>query len=630
MDGANRLRSDLNAVRDAVCRPGEWSTPARFAERLADEAVAAFARRGVTSDDARQAVAGAARWVGHVLAPWDVGALRPWNYYVGAVGPGIDRFPGGRFEAEGAFLQEYHPTRRSLLAALAAAGEVVPPDIDRRARLAHHSWPRGGDDPVSQIEILGLARATGPESGQPLAPTDDPAARPADPSAAAPTPSTGTLPPSQEGANDHPPNRRDPPPPASRPTFAGRVGARISQIKTVPPPGLDPDLADAYTAMATAVRECTRLQATLPALWTDAAEYRRLAAAVHAAADGARTAYDRIDIRLRRAGGPGVMLDTLNDVLTFQGRAPLDPRTRPGGLNAIVTHLFSMAEEMFPLVEGRGVLERMCDQLAHLPPAPSPSPPPPRPEDDAGLADQFGDAAELIRLGREVWWWKAHHTADDKDRTQDLNDRIPAAERRAMRVVPFGSAGYAEWERRVKGMREACAAVFRCGPLSPERTARLDSLASALLDLERAAVAVCGASDPRATAAVEASSGRRDPSADAKTGATRRKPQSEPDGPFSANEFRFAGAEVRFGRADKQFRLVTALWDARTNRPAAPRPVDDVIGEVWGEENDTEDSTFRQLCSDTRRRLEAANCPLDIRQGNGVVFLAPLLTDSTA
>jgi hypothetical protein len=101
-------------------------------------------------------------------------------------------------------------------------------------------------------------------------------------------------------------------------------------------------------------------------------------------------------------------------------------------------------------------------------------------------------------------------------------------------------------------------------------------------------------------------------------------PTDKPDGPFGADGFRFAGVEVRFGRAPKQYRLVKALWNAKANRLAEPRPIEDVKDEVWGEGNDTEDTAFRQLCSDTRKKLQTANCPLDIEALNGVAWLVPL------
>jgi hypothetical protein len=106
---------------------------------------------------------------------------------------------------------------------------------------------------------------------------------------------------------------------------------------------------------------------------------------------------------------------------------------------------------------------------------------------------------------------------------------------------------------------------------------------------------------------------------------SERPPEDDkPNGPFAPNGFQYAGIKVRFGRASKQYGLVRALWDDQKNAPYEPRPVGDVIDTVWGEENDTEDSTFRQLCSDTRRRLQAANCPLDITQVNGTVQLIPI------
>lgn len=102
------------------------------------------------------------------------------------------------------------------------------------------------------------------------------------------------------------------------------------------------------------------------------------------------------------------------------------------------------------------------------------------------------------------------------------------------------------------------------------------------------------------------------------------KPDYKPDGPYAPDGFRFAGVEVKFGRAGKQYRLVMALWDAKKKRPAPPRPLQDVIAEVWGEDNDTEDPAFRKLCSDVRARLQQANCPLDVVYVNGMVQVKAL------
>jgi hypothetical protein len=102
------------------------------------------------------------------------------------------------------------------------------------------------------------------------------------------------------------------------------------------------------------------------------------------------------------------------------------------------------------------------------------------------------------------------------------------------------------------------------------------------------------------------------------------KPATKPDGPFDADGFRFAGVDVRFGKASKQYRLVMALWDAKKKRPAEPRPVQDVITQVWGNDNDTEDAAFRKLCSDVRDRFQRTNCPLEVVYTNGMVQLKAL------
>ncbi len=95
------------------------------------------------------------------------------------------------------------------------------------------------------------------------------------------------------------------------------------------------------------------------------------------------------------------------------------------------------------------------------------------------------------------------------------------------------------------------------------------------------------------------------------------------DGPFGTDGFRFGGAEVHFGRAAFQQRLVLALWDAENRRPRPARPVEEVLDEVHGEGHDTTDAAYRQLCTDTRTRFEAANFPLTIENLQGTVRLAP-------
>ena len=86
----------------------------------------------------------------------------------------------------------------------------------------------------------------------------------------------------------------------------------------------------------------------------------------------------------------------------------------------------------------------------------------------------------------------------------------------------------------------------------------------------------------------------------------------KPDGPFDRDGFRFRGVDVRFGRAANQYRLMLAFWDTEQGQIRSPQDVNDLIVAVYGEDHDTTDEAFRQLCSDTRRRLESSNIPLTI------------------
>lgn len=96
-------------------------------------------------------------------------------------------------------------------------------------------------------------------------------------------------------------------------------------------------------------------------------------------------------------------------------------------------------------------------------------------------------------------------------------------------------------------------------------------------------------------------------------------PLKKPDGPFDADGFRFDGVEVRFGRAILRYRLILALWNQACSTPASPRPIEEVLIEVYGENNEIEDAAFRQLCSDTRGKLEANHFPLTILTVQGKV-----------
>lgn len=158
-------------------------------------------------------------------------------------------------------------------------------------------------------------------------------------------------------------------PPDATQRARNRVDAQVQAIRIDRPRDLDPELAEVFSAVATGVRECSRLMASVPHLWVDESEYRRLAASVADAATAASVAYMAVDIRLRRAGGPNPLLETLNDVLTVQGRAPADPTGTPGGVNAILTNLCKMGAGLFRTVDGRKCIDRMLDQVARVPPA---------------------------------------------------------------------------------------------------------------------------------------------------------------------------------------------------------------------------------------------------------------------
>ena len=110
---------------------------------------------------------------------------------------------------------------------------------------------------------------------------------------------------------------------------------------------------------------------------------------------------------------------------------------------------------------------------------------------------------------------------------------------------------------------------------------------------------------------------RDDPTA----GVRPDSPVPEPDGPFEPDGFWYHGAEVRFGRAEKQEALVLALWDNPGRRPRPPRKAEDVLKEVYGDDRDKSDAAFRQLCTDTQKRFDAAQLPLRIKTRRGKIWL---------
>jgi len=182
-EGCSRLRGEFDPVRDAFI--GSYVSAARRAERLADEAIAEFARSGARDEATRIAVAEAANWLGLVGTSWQVGKPRPWNYgcynlrYSTSEEREAIKQADARFEGEGRLLIQCNLLRRGLLSALACVGQTVPPEIDRRAALVFHAWPQGGTDPITQEELLDLVRETEPSAApSPPRVSDTPPARP--------------------------------------------------------------------------------------------------------------------------------------------------------------------------------------------------------------------------------------------------------------------------------------------------------------------------------------------------------------------------------------------------------------------------------------------------------------------
>jgi len=158
-------------------------------------------------------------------------------------------------------------------------------------------------------------------------------------------------------------------PPDATEKGRSRVDERVSKIDIDSHPDLDADLAGALSAVATGVRECHRLIGSIPHLWSDEGEYRRLAACVADAATAACSAYQVVDMRLRRAGGPNPMREALKAVEAVRDLAPLDPNGTPGGLNATLTKLYTRWALLYPQADGSECIDRILDQLARVPPA---------------------------------------------------------------------------------------------------------------------------------------------------------------------------------------------------------------------------------------------------------------------
>jgi hypothetical protein len=146
-----------------------------------------------------------------------------------------------------------------------------------------------------------------------------------------------------------------------------QVDTLVSQLYCQAPVGLDAELAAAFEAVAIAIRECSRLVHSLIYLWQSPREYLTLAQEVHRTVEGAKTAYYVVDTRLRRVGGPNPMLDALNDALTVRTLASLHAQT-VAELNPILTQIYHAKVGLFSSQRGRGIIDRILDQLAKCPP----------------------------------------------------------------------------------------------------------------------------------------------------------------------------------------------------------------------------------------------------------------------
>jgi hypothetical protein len=167
------------------------------------------------------------------------------------------------------------------------------------------------------------------------------------------------------------------------------VDSQVSGIYSERPQGLDRILSDVFHAVAVAVRECTRLIASIPHLWQRPDDYCLMAKTISDAVSHARTSYLGADVRLRRAGGTNAVLKSLNDTLAIRSFAPTELKNT-SELNPILTRLYTNREKWFQAVEGRGVIDQMLEQLAHCPPEK-----PHLPSSAGGIA---GLRAEIERL----------------------------------------------------------------------------------------------------------------------------------------------------------------------------------------------------------------------------------------
>lgn len=103
-----------------------------------------------------------------------------------------------------------------------------------------------------------------------------------------------------------------------------------------------------------------------------------------------------------------------------------------------------------------------------------------------------------------------------------------------------------------------------------------------------------------------------------------KTPIDQGNGPVEPNGFRFRGKELAWGKSGLRKKLVNALWDVPNRRPRSPRGTQEVIFEVYGADEDTSESTFRGLISDTRGTFQKAALALNIKNEQGKIWLEAL------
>jgi hypothetical protein len=256
-----------------------------------------------------------------------------------------------------------------------------------------------------------------------------------------------------------------------------------------------------------------------------------------------------------------------------------------------------------------------------------------RPEMAADLADWVRRSVEMAADYGVGGQWDAALSAVDGPPVSDL------ARQATRDLVAAAAAGDADTVQRIaeqiqaegltagvwRAFGGACAYVAtrfrdRWGPPADDDPQAAAALASVLREIDKWEGRLALLFRPAAPPVVQTVGAPAPPEPPPPSAAP---PELLPDGPFDPDGFRYRGTEVRFGRAGKQRGLVLALWDQKERRPRPARPIQDVITEVYGENNDTSGPAFRQLCSDAQKKLNADNVPLKIESLQGKVQLTP-------